>query len=284
GEFVSSELEKIDHSLNLLERRSLISELINELMAAPPTAAPSTAPVPTAAAVGELPADPLRGLGGGIPTPTPMPARQPETAPRASAPAKPAVEPISSASRASVEDAKQRIQPIVVDRIDVAAAARLEREELSRQVAELVGEILREQKPRHHMREQQELVELLLHDMLGLGPLEPLLADDSITDILVNGPNQIYVERGGKLVLTDVKFRNNAHVMNVASRIVSQIGRRVDESTPLCDARLQDGSRVNIIIPPLAIDGPSISIRKFSKKSITLDVMVRQKNLSEQLA
>jgi pilus assembly protein CpaF len=101
---------------------------------------------------------------------------------------------------------------------------------------------------------------------------------------MVNGPNQVYVERGGKLVVTNVKFRNNQHVMNVATRIVSQVGRRVDESVPLCDARLLDGSRVNIIIPPLAIDGPSISIRKFSKKGITLDVMARQRNISENVA
>jgi pilus assembly protein CpaF len=101
---------------------------------------------------------------------------------------------------------------------------------------------------------------------------------------MVNGPFQVYVERKGKLDLTDVKFRDNQHVLNICSRIVSQVGRRVDESQPLCDARLLDGSRVNIIIPPLAIDGPSISIRKFSKKGITLDVMARQRNVSENMA
>ena len=132
--------------------------------------------------------------------------------------------------------------------------------------------------------EQEDLVKMLLDKMLGLGPLEPLLADESINDIMVNGHNQVYVERRGKLELTDVKFRDDRHVMNVATRIVSQIGRRVDESSPLVDARLQDGSRVNIIIPPLAIDGPSISIRKFSKKKITLDVMEQQQNLSTSMA
>ncbi|MGE3934552.1 MAG: CpaF family protein, partial [Rhodospirillaceae bacterium] len=106
----------------------------------------------------------------------------------------------------------------------------------------------------------------------------------AITDIMVNGANQVYVERGGKLEVTGVRFRDDAHVMNIATRIVTFIGRRVDESTPLVDARLADGSRVNIIIPPLAIDGPSISIRKFSKKSITLDVMARQQNISAQMA
>ena len=109
-----------------------------------------------------------------------------------------------------------------------------------------------------------ELVELLLDDMLGLGPLEPLLADELVNDIMVNGAHQVYVERKGKLELTDVRFRDDAHVLNICRRIVSQVGRRIDETTPLCDARLKDGSRVNIIIPPLAIDGPSISIRKFS--------------------
>ena len=120
--------------------------------------------------------------------------------------------------------------------------------------------------------------------MLGLGPLEPLLADDSVTDIMVNGPKQIYVEKRGKLVLTPARFRDNDHIMVVAGRIVNQVGRRVDEQSPLVDARLADGSRVNIIIPPLAIDGPSVSIRKFSKRRIDLDLMARQRNLSPSMA
>jgi pilus assembly protein CpaF len=191
--------------------------------------------------------------------------------------------PMSSA-RNTIESAKNRIQPLVVERIDLSTAVKLDRSQLTHQIAELVSEILLEQKIRLNQREQRDLVEVLLDDMLGLGPLEPLLADESVTDIMVNGPKQIYIERHGKLQLTDVKFRDNQHVMNIATRIVSQVGRRVDESVPLCDARLLDGSRVNIIIPPLAIDGPSISIRKFSKKGITLDVMARQRNISDQLA
>ncbi|MBV8653089.1 MAG: CpaF family protein, partial [Alphaproteobacteria bacterium] len=120
----------------------------------------------------------------------------------------------------------------------------------------------------------------LIADMLGLGPLEPLIEDETVSDIMVNGAHQVYVERRGKLELTGVKFRDDDHVMNVATKIVTRIGRRIDESTPLVDARLADGSRVNIIIPPLAIDGPSVSIRKFSKKSITLDIMGKQNNMS----
>src|SRR3546814_18481322 len=105
--------------------------------------------------------------------------------------------------------------------------------------------------------------------MLGLGPLEPLLQDETVTDIMVNGADKVYVERRGKLEQTEIAFRDNAHVMNIALRIVSRIGRRVDETTPLVDARLADGSRVNVIIPPLAIDGPNISIRKIAQQKTT---------------
>ena len=157
------------------------------------------------------------------------------------------------------------------------------RGELARQVGELVGDILVEEKIRLNLIEQRDLITMLLNDMLGLGPLEPLLSDDAVTDILVNGPKQIYVEKKGKLILTDVTFRDNTHVMSIATRIVTRIGRRIDESQPLVDARLEDGSRVNVIAPPLAIDGTSISIRKFSKMKITLDKMAEQGNVSAQL-
>ena len=189
-----------------------------------------------------------------------------------------------AACRDSVLSAKGRIQPILMDRIDVTKAAALPRAELSAQIGDIVGEILVEEKLQLNQLEQRDLVTSLLNDMLGLGPLEPLLADEKVTDIMVNGPRQVYVERGGKLELTNVTFADNAHVMNIATRIVSQVGRRIDESTPLVDARLMDGSRVNIIIPPLAIDGPTISIRKFAKQKITLDVMERQRNLSPAMA
>ncbi len=183
----------------------------------------------------------------------------------------------------TVEKAREKIQPIVLERIDVTAATKLPRDELGIQIGDILKEVLDEERMRLNAAEQEQLVELLLDDMLGLGPLEPLLADEAITDIMVNGPKQTYVERGGKLELTDVVFRNNEHVLNVSRRIVSQVGRRVDESTPMVDARLMDGSRVNIIIPPLAIDGASISIRKFAKKGITLDIMAKQANISDKM-
>ena len=149
--------------------------------------------------------------------------------------------------------AKERVQPLLMERMDVSKAAELPRAEMARQVTDLVAEILAEEKLHLNLIEQRDLVTMLLNDMLGLGPLEPLLADERITDIMVNGPDQVYVERGGRLELAEVRFRDNAHVLNVAQRIVSAIGRRVDETSPLCDARLADGSRVNVIIPPLAI-------------------------------
>ena len=191
---------------------------------------------------------------------------------------------VSSASQSSIEEAKKQVQPILMDRMDVSKAIALPRAELSEQIGDIVGEILAEEKMQLNLLEQRDLVTTLINDMLGLGPLEKLLADEAITDIMVNGPSQVYVERGGKLVLSDVVFRDNAHVMSIATRIVTRIGRRVDESSPLCDARLEDGSRVNIIIPPLAIDGATISIRKFAKQKITLDVMERQQNMSPEMA
>ncbi len=181
-------------------------------------------------------------------------------------------------------EAKERIQALLMEHIDPAAAAELPRPELAEQVGEVVGELLVQEKINLNLKEQRDLVSLLLDDMLGLGPLEPLLADESISDIMVNGPQQVYVEQKGKLTLTNVHFRDNQHLMNVAQRIVTAVGRRVDETSPICDARLADGSRVNVIAPPLAIDGASISIRKFTKDKITLDKMLGFKSISAPLA
>ncbi len=178
---------------------------------------------------------------------------------------------------------KDKIYTLLMEQIDLSSASRLPRPDLKRQIIDLIGEIVMEQKMLINQTEQQMLANQIVDDMLGLGPLEPLLQDETITDIMVNGPNQVYVEQKGKLRLTDIKFRDNGHVMSIAQRIVTAIGRRVDESSPICDARLMDGSRVNVIAPPLAIRGCSISIRKFSKKKITLDIMAGQKNISDNL-
>ena len=189
-----------------------------------------------------------------------------------------------ASNSAAVESAKAQILPLVLEHMDVAAAAEMPRAQFEAQLGHWVKELLAETKTQLNFIEQRALVESLIADMLGLGPLEPLLEDESVTDIMVNGPKQVYVERRGRLEAADVQFRDDQHVMNVITRIVTRIGRRIDESTPLADARLADGSRVNVIIPPLAIDGPSISIRKFSKKTITLDTMAAQANISAAMA
>ena len=196
----------------------------------------------------------------------------------------PALESAAPRSASQAEVTKAKIQPILMERIDISAAVTMDRLDLARDISDIVTDILIEERIQLNQREQRELIEGLMHDMLGLGPLEPLLADESITDIMVNGPKQVFVEQRGKLTLSDCQFRDNAHVLSIASRIVSHVGRRVDETSPLVDARLADGSRVNIIIPPLAIDGASISIRKFAKQKITLDVMEKQGNLSPSAA
>ncbi|WP_118182317.1 CpaF family protein [Paraburkholderia phosphatilytica] len=158
------------------------------------------------------------------------------------------------------------------------------REQMKPGVEQLVLEIAEKERLNITLSEQTQIVGELLNDMFGLGPIEPLLADESITDVLVNGPDQVYAERHGRLELTPYKFRDNAHVINVAQRIAAGVGRRVDESSPMVDARLADGSRVNVVLPPLAIRGASISIRKFAKRNITLHRMSQQGNLSAAMA
>ena len=190
----------------------------------------------------------------------------------------------SKLSRSKVDQARRAVQPMVMTRIDLAAAVSMPRGELVRQLEGLAAELLAEHRIQLNRPEQTDLVQQLVNDMMGLGPLEPLLADDGITDIMINGPKQIYIERQGKIDLTSVTFEDNAHLLNICNRIVSRIGRRVDESSPICDARLEDGSRVNIIIPPLAIDGPSVSIRKFGKRQIGFDQMAQQGNISPAMA
>jgi pilus assembly protein CpaF len=169
-------------------------------------------------------------------------------------------------------------------RIDPSVAGSIPRATLRAAVMSLVSEIATEEHVQLNMIEETALAAQLTDDMTGLGPLEPFLEDEEITDILVNGPFAIYVERHGRLEKTAARFRDSQHVVNVAQRIASGIGRRIDEASPMVDARLPDGSRVNIVLPPLVTNGGTISIRKFSKNSITLATMVLQKNLSDAVA
>jgi pilus assembly protein CpaF len=193
-------------------------------------------------------------------------------------------EPMGFVADDRISTAVAVLHPAINELIDPKVAVRMPRVDLRLQLADLLREIARKKNVLLSRAEQTAVVERILDEMLGLGPLEPLLADDSVTDILVNGAKQVFVERKGKLELTDVTFMDDQHVMNIALRIVTKVGRRLDESTPLVDARLPDGSRVNVIVPPLALHGPMISIRKFAKKKITVDLMVRQTNLSAAMA
>src|SRR6516225_1639159 len=181
-------------------------------------------------------------------------------------------------------DLKEKIRNELMQRIDPAAAARVSRRSLQAQIRILISEIATEHKIQLNELEEAALAAELTDDMVGLGPLEPLLNDDTVTDILVNGPFDIYVERGGKLEKTPTRFRDVQHVVNVAQRIATGVGRRIDEASPMVDARLADGSRVNIVLPPLVLNGGTISIRKFPTQNITLEQMVSQGNISAEMA
>ncbi|WP_210416982.1 CpaF family protein [Brenneria corticis] len=177
-----------------------------------------------------------------------------------------------------------RVRQTVFATIDVSSALQRTRDEVRLDVEAIIAETVVMESMPVTQTEQRLMGREILNDMFGVGPIEPLLQDDTVSDIMVNGPDQIYVERFGKLELTPFKFRDNAHVVNVAQRIASSVGRRVDESSPMVDARLADGSRVNVILPPLAIDGASISIRKFSRRDLTLQRLVARNCLSPAMA
>ncbi len=185
---------------------------------------------------------------------------------------------------ASVHKIKEQVLPRLLERIDPEAAATLTKDELAEEFRPIIGEVLTELKITLNRREQFALEKVLIDELLGLGPLEELLADPDVNDIMVNGPEQTYVERKGKLELSGIHFRDEEHLFQIAQRIVNKVGRRIDQTTPLADARLADGSRVNVIVPPLSLRGTAISIRKFSTKPITLDMMARGSSMSEKMA
>ncbi len=171
-------------------------------------------------------------------------------------------------------DAKLRIHARLIDELDLSAIERLQEDQLRGQVRTIVQEIIRSEELALSGAEIAEFADAVFDEMTGLGPIEPLLKDDSIADILINGAHQVYIERGGELELAPVRFADNDHLLRIVNRIVAGVGRRVDESQPLVDARLADGSRVNAAISPVAIDGPLVSIRKFKKNPLTLDKLV----------
>jgi pilus assembly protein CpaF len=181
-------------------------------------------------------------------------------------------------------DMHLRLHSRLIDELDLAKLDKLPENELRAEVMKLVADFARAEKMVLNAGELAELGASIYDEMVGLGPIEPLLKDESINDILINGPFQVYVERRGELELTQVRFRDNDHLLRIVNRIVAGVGRRIDESQPMVDARLADGSRVNAAINPIAIDGACVSIRKFSKKPLTLEKLVEFQAMPMALA
>lgn len=189
------------------------------------------------------------------------------------APAAPVV--VETARSEDYYRTKSLIFGALIEAIDLTQLSRLDAETAREEIRDIVTEIIGLKNIVLSISEQEELLDDICNDVLGYGPLEPLLARDDIADIMVNGAHRTFIEVGGKIQLTSVRFRDNQQLMNICQRIVSQVGRRVDDASPICDARLPDGSRVNVIAPPLAIDGPALTIRKFKKDKLTLEQLVR---------
>jgi len=207
-------------------------------------------------------------------------APQPVT--EVSAPA--AVEPETRPAPDSYQELKSRIHRLLIDSLDLANLARIPHDRLAEEIGRAVEGLVHAERTPLNSLERERLVVEVLHETLGLGPLEPLLHDPHVSDVLVNGPRQVYVERFGKLELTDVVFKDDAHLMLIIDRIVSKVGRRVDESSAMVDARLPDGSRVNAIIPPLSLVGPVLSIRQFGKNPLRMKDLLSLNTLTPATA
>ncbi|CAG4909220.1 CpaF family protein [Paraburkholderia gardini] len=190
----------------------------------------------------------------------------------------------AKAARQAYQKLKMNIHQTIIERVELDKLQRLTPDQVKRELAQLVERIVDEDKVPMNEFERKRLVQDVQDEMLGLGPLEPLLNDPTVSDILVNTSQHVYVERRGKLEHTDITFYDDAHLMKVIERIVSRVGRRIDESTPMVDARLPDGSRVNAIIPPSAIDGPLVSIRRFSVHPLTVDDMLNNQSFTPAMA
>jgi pilus assembly protein CpaF len=181
------------------------------------------------------------------------------------------------------QELKFQVHNRLFDLLDLAKLTKLSEERIRADIAVATRRVLEEEKVLLTLEEREQLVEEMQHEVLGLGPIEPLLQDPTVCDILINGHNDVYVERNGKLFRTSARFKDNGHLMRIIEKIVSAVGRRVDETTPMVDARLADGSRVNAIIPPLALDGPSVSIRRFGTDPLTADDLVASGAVSAEV-
>jgi len=211
------------------------------------------------------------------------PAAAPVTPPRSEARAKAEPRPAPAAPKSDL-DIHLRLHARLIDELDLSMLDKLSEGDLRREVLRLVADFARAERMALNTAELETLGASIYDEMVGLGPIEPLLKDESINDILINGPFQVYVERRGELELTPIRFRDNEHLLRIVNRIVAGVGRRIDESQPMVDARLADGSRVNAAIAPVAIDGAAVSIRKFSKKPLTLEKLVEVGAMPQAMA
>jgi pilus assembly protein CpaF len=189
-----------------------------------------------------------------------------------------------SINNRAYQELKHRFHQVMLDRVDLESMQRLSQDQIRNELRMLVERLLEEEAVVINDIERKNLTRDIQNEILGFGPLEPLLADPAVSDILVNTHRQIYVERHGKLELSGVTFTDDAHLMKIIEKIVSRVGRRIDESSPMVDARLPDGSRVNAIIPPLAVDGPVLSIRRFSTQPLRMQEMVAHKSITPEMA
>jgi pilus assembly protein CpaF len=244
----------------------------NPTITVPPSPAAAAAPHPAAAAAKNVP-DLKVGTAAGFGT-------------GATAKAQPAPAPVEHAEikhkSESYYDIKSTIFNALIDAIDLTQLGQLDGDAARDEIRDIVNEIIALKDVVMSIAEQEELLEDICNDVLGYGPLEPLLARDDIADIMVNGSSAVFIEVDGKMQKTGVRFRDNSQLLNICQRIVSQVGRRVDEASPICDARLPDGSRVNVIVPPLSIDGAALTIRKFKKDRLRLPDLVKFKSITPE--
>jgi pilus assembly protein CpaF len=244
----------------------------------PRPAAPAPAISPAADATSEAGREPFPSAGLGAPIlaapakAAPVVQNQPQQIPTA----------VDTRRAESYYEVKGTVFGALIEAIDLSQLAKLDADSAREEIRDIVNEIVAIKNIVMSIAEQEDLLDDICNDVLGYGPLEPLLARDEIADIMVNGAGTVYIEVGGKIQKTAIRFRDNQQLLNICQRIVSQIGRRVDESSPICDARLPDGSRVNAIVPPLAIDGPALTIRKFRRDKLTLDQLVKYGSISPE--
>lgn len=242
-----------------------------------PAAAPAAAVKPVAvAAPAPKPAAPAAASPG---TSAPSPDRLAKVVRAASAETQRSV--VQDARSEEYYRIKTSIYNALIETIDLGQLANLDQKVARDEIRDIVGEIIAIKQVVLSVSEQEQVLTDIINDVLGYGPLEPLLARDDIADIMVNGASSVFIEVGGKTQKTPIRFRDNQQLMNICQRIVSQVGRRVDEASPICDARLPDGSRVNVIVPPLAIDGPTLTIRKFKKDKLRMNDLVKFGSISE---